>query len=83
MLGLSGGYFFSGWGGALRTQLWRRLDKDRIYLKEGGVVYGWIWGETEDYLAGEESDGTLFNIKTSDYERVEENRLFYYLDKLI
>ena len=76
-------YFFSAKAEPLRSKIWQKLDRDIIYLQDGSVVYGWIWGQTQDYFGGQDQDGTFFNINSSDCKQLKINYLFSYMEKLI
>jgi hypothetical protein len=76
-------YFFSPKAEYIRKKIWQELDKDVLYLEDGSVVYGWIWGQTQDYLGGQAEDGSFFNIDSSDCREVRMNYLFDYWEKLI
>jgi hypothetical protein len=77
------GYFFSPLGEEARNDFSRQLNKDTIMLKDGAVVRGWIWSETDSVVMGEDIKGDLFTIQLSDIGKIDRNKMFQQLQSLL
>jgi hypothetical protein len=79
---MAGIFFFLGPGLGLRVKLGRLLDQDRLYLKTGQVIDGWVIGEDEDRILIE-MEGGSFSLPRSQCKKIQRDIFLRYLYKLM
>lgn len=75
-------YYTPGFDPKLRIRLGRLLDKDIIFLKNGNIVRGWIFKESDEEFLVELEKG-YFRLPRSECETIEKNYLLQYMQELI
>ena len=66
----------------LLAKLGHELDKDKVYLKDGQILEGWIIKEDEENLWIEVGDG-YFTLPYSQCKNIRKNVLSQYLQELM
>ena len=65
-----------------RIELKKMLDKDIIYMKDGGIVQGWITNETDNDIFLEIENG-YFSLPRSKCKEIKRNFNLQYIRELM